>query len=298
MPKTRLCFRASWLPYILVWALAACGDLVNPTEPRLRANNHPGFDTSVYPGDVVMRAWASGGAPYEWVGFYLQAPCHRDPSWSGKRSFVSALGYGTAVIYVGQQTWDGVAQLNVLDPHIQLSPNLSVIIGQAIAAAATAGGCSRTLLSADRGAADALDAMARASAEAFPLGTVIFLDLERMDAIPASMQSYYRAWLGTVLADGRFRPGVYVHRFNASQVYTDTRDVYLRAGVQGAPEFWIAGSTGFDLTRRPSDVGLPYASMWQGALNVTRSYAGSSVLIDESVSRNRSPSFPDVPTNP
>lgn len=281
--------------------LASCGEIVSPTERPLRAANHPGFDTSVYPGDIVLRAWASGVTPYEWVGYYLPAPCHRDLSWSGKRSLISALGYGVAVIYVGQQTWDGVAQLNALNAHLAPSPDRSVRPAapgaQAGVAAAGAPVCSRTLLSDDRGDADAFDAIARASAEGFPLGTVIFLDLERMDAIPAAMQSYYRSWISRVLADGRFRPGVYVHRFNAAQVYTDARDVYSRAAVAGAPEFWIAGSGGFDLTRYPSDVGFSYASMWQGALDVNRSYAGSSVLIDESVSRNHSPSFPDAATN-
>src|SRR5215207_2671446 len=43
-----------------------------------------GFDTSIYPGDAAMTSWREH-AGYDWVGFYLPAPCHKDDSWSGKR---------------------------------------------------------------------------------------------------------------------------------------------------------------------------------------------------------------------
>ena len=46
---------------------------------------HMGFDTNVYPGDSAMDAWKQSGE-YEWVGYYLSAPCHSDDSWSGTRS--------------------------------------------------------------------------------------------------------------------------------------------------------------------------------------------------------------------
>src|SRR5690349_10370204 len=38
---------------------------------------HLGFDTNIYPGERALRAWREAG-PYEWVGFYLPAPCHKD----------------------------------------------------------------------------------------------------------------------------------------------------------------------------------------------------------------------------
>src|SRR5438309_1310010 len=47
--------------------------------------NHVGFDTNVYPGDKAMDAWKRTGE-YEWVGYYLEAPCHSDTTWSGKRA--------------------------------------------------------------------------------------------------------------------------------------------------------------------------------------------------------------------
>ena len=55
--------------------------------------------------------------------------------------------------------------------------------------------------------------------EGFPHGTVIFLDIEHMDKMPASMQAYYKAWTKTVLADGRYQPGYYAHTDNASRIH-------------------------------------------------------------------------------
>jgi len=65
---------------------------------------HLGFDTFAYPGDDAMHAWLSADK-YRWVGYYLPAPCHNDDSWEGKRDTLSQMGWGMAVIYVGQQTW-------------------------------------------------------------------------------------------------------------------------------------------------------------------------------------------------
>ena len=71
----------------------------------LSAGPHLGFDTFAYPGDDAMHAWVTADKPYTWVGYYLSAPCHSDSSWEGKRETLSSMGWGMAVIYVGQQTW-------------------------------------------------------------------------------------------------------------------------------------------------------------------------------------------------
>jgi hypothetical protein len=163
---------------------------------------------------------------------------------------------------------------------------------------ATGPTCSRTLLSAAQGDAEGADAIARTAADGFADGTVIFLDLEHMDSVSTAMQSYYRAWISRLLADGRYRPGIYAHRANAAQIYADARDVYAQHGASGAPEFWITGGTGFSLASRPSDTGFQFASMWQGVYDATRTYAGATAVVDESVSRNAFPSFPAVPTSP
>ena len=81
--------------------------------------------------------------------------------------------------------------------------------------------------------------------EGFPAGTVIYLDIEHMDAIPASMHAYYRAWVQQVLADGRFRPGIYVHKANAAAIYGGVQQAYADMHVNGSAVFWITTSTGF-----------------------------------------------------
>ncbi len=75
---------------------------------NIRTGRHLGFDTYVYPGDDAMLAWRDDDVPYEWVGYYLPAPCHKSDSWSGKRATLTNMGWGLAVIYVGQQVWSGV----------------------------------------------------------------------------------------------------------------------------------------------------------------------------------------------
>jgi hypothetical protein len=183
-----------------------------------------------------------------------------------------------ALLYVGQQTWDGVQQL---------SPSWNVM-GVDAAGAQT---CSRTLLTTAQGTAEAVDAVSKTANQGFPNGTIIFLDVERMETIPASMQAYYRAWIRGVLADGRFQPGVYAHRFNAAALYTAAREVYAAAGRPGAPEFWIAGGSGFSLDRHPTDVGFDFASIWQGALDISETWGGVKLRIDANVARDRSPSY-------
>src|SRR5262245_28033351 len=87
----------------------AVADLSGSKILKQVTDNGPylGFDTSDYPRDAAMQAWRDH-AGYDWVGYYLQAPCHKDGSWTGKRDTLEAMGYGVAVVYVGQQTWNKV----------------------------------------------------------------------------------------------------------------------------------------------------------------------------------------------
>lgn len=265
--------------------LAACTDVTAPRTPDAGGSTtstgagFPGFDLAVYPGDAAMRAWAPPSSPYQWVGYYLPAPCHRDSTFVGKRRTIATFGYGVAVLYVGQQTWDGVA----LDAaaHARTA---------ALAATASAATCSRTLLSAAQGDDEARDAVARTAAEGFPAGTAIFLDLEPMQVVTDAMKSYYRAWAARVLADGRYRPGVYAHFRNADELYADVAAVYAAARAAGRPPFWIARVNAFSLLAAPTGAGFGFAAAWQGALDVTRTWNGVTLRIDESVADTRSPS--------
>jgi hypothetical protein len=244
------------------------------------------------------------------VGYYLSAPCHRDASFGGRRAAVAAAGFGAAVLYVGQQTWEGVAAAWPADagvagapraarapapPAAPATPRTARLWAQAQPAAGptalTAVTCSRALLSAAQGAAEGADAAAATAREGFPVGTAIFLDLEPMSAIPDAMRAYYRAWVRAVLADARFRPAVYVHHGNAAAVYADVRalaDEYRAAPVP----VWVARSAGFALDRRPEDSGFAFARVWQGALDVRRTWGGVTLTVDENVAADPSPSAP------
>ena len=249
-----------------------------------------------------MAAWRQPRSPYEWVGYYLQAPCHRDPSWMGKRSTLTTMGWGLAVLYVGQQTFDGLPDITLpplFDNQIQVSadslPSARAGIMVPPTAAEIQSGavtCSRTLLTTEQGTADAIDAVTKTASEGFANGTVIFLDIEHMDVIPASMEAYYRAWVQQVLADGRFRPGTYVHKANAESIHSGVQRAYTDMNANGSAVFWLTSSTGFSIDKSPQDVGFPWASVWQGMYDVSQTWNGVTINIDVDIATTTSPSNP------
>jgi hypothetical protein len=225
-----------------------------------------GFDTNIYPGDRAMAVWAKDGT-YDWVGYYLEAPCHRDDSWTGKRDTLTEMGWGVAVVYVGQQYWTTTKK------------------------AKKGTTCSNAFLKAANGTKDAKDAISRVIKEGFPHGTVIFLDIEHMNKVPAAMPAYYKAWTKAVLADGRYEPGYYAHTDNAARVHADVTPLFRQAGDTLEPPFWIAGKSNFFSTDKvPTDVGHTFAAVWQGILDVTRTHSGVRLPIDINIAATRSPS--------
>ena len=240
-----------------------------------------GFDTFAYPGDEKMRAWKRApNAPYDWVGYYLpNAPCHKGSTWSGKRQSLIDMGWGLAVVYVGQQTWN--RKLRSLTPaQLDLQRRRGTT-------------CNADFIGAERGVEDARDAIQRARAEGFPKGTVIFLDIERMEQVPSRMRDYYRSWTAAVLKDGTYRPGYYVHAHNARTVYGDVKGEFATAGVKEEPRFWIASARDFSPDKSPEDVGHDFAGVWQGVIDVVRKVADVALPIDINVSNWASPSDVD-----
>jgi hypothetical protein len=273
----------------------------------LSTGPHLGFDTFSYPGDAAMRAWQTADQPYKWVGYYLSAPCHTDASWEGKRDTLSNMGWGMAVIYVGQQTWGRtpgakvavtrfvtkrVRQVKTRNGKRVVSyVNKRVPVRVMVSPRASRNtSCSTQFVSASRGTADANDAIAKTAAEGFARGTVIFLDIERMDAVPQAMRDYYRAWTKRVIEDGRFKPAYYAHSFNANLVYSDVKQVLAGAGISTDPPFWISGGDGFSKDKAPSDVGHAFAQVWQGIIDVVETHNGVRIPIDVNVAQLPSPS--------
>jgi hypothetical protein len=256
--------------------LAGCAGSRPAERPpeRPAVLTYPGFDIWRYPGDAAMQAWREA-SPYRWVGYYLPAPCHRDSSWAGRREALDRMGWGVAVLYVGQQVFEG-------EPPPDSTAATPVV-------------CSRTLLTEAQGRRDAADAVARMAAEGFAPGTVVFLNVERSETLPAEMGAYYRAWTAGVLADGRYRPGTYAHRLNADALFALALAAYRAAGRADTPPFWVAGSGDFALDRAPEDVGARYARAWQGLFDTPRTWGGVTLTVDENVSRSPSPSAPEGP---
>jgi hypothetical protein len=269
---------------------------------------HLGFDTFAYPGDDAMRAWLTADKPYRWVGYYLSAPCHNDDSWEGKRDTLATMGWGMAVIYVGQQTWgrtpgQKIAVTRYVTKRVKQTVKTRsgkrvvryvkkrVPVRVLVAPRASRGAsCSTQFVNADRGVRDANDAIARTAAEGFANGTTIFLDIERMDRVPKAMRDYYAAWTKRVLEDGRFRPGYYAHSYNADLIYRDVKQVMAAGGVSADPPFWIASTQGFATDKAPSEVGHSFAQVWQGVLDIVETHNGVRLPIDVNVARFPSPS--------
>lgn len=254
---------------------AGCVRVTPPSAPSTpRVVTYPGFDTAIYPGDDAMAEWGRT-SPYRWVGYYLPSPCHRDASFSGKRAFLTNSGWGIAVLYVGQQQFEGQTPSEITESTV----------------------CTSQFLTRERGAIDGRDAVAKAAAEGFGPGTVIFLDIERVSNISPALIDYYQGWLEAVRTDGRYRAGTYAHVANAAALYLIAQRSLQAAGITESIPFWIAGGAGFDLERAPSDVRYNFARVWQGALDVRRTWGGRTIVIDENVASSPSPSAP-TPTVP
>jgi hypothetical protein len=251
-----------------------------PMADDQQEGKNMGFDTHTYPGDRTMTAWKGApGAPYRWVGYYLPAPCHKDESWSGKRQTLVDMGWGLAVVYVGQQTWGRTPR-----------PLSAARTAALVKSGKT---CDADFISPERGVVDADDAIATAEHEGFPARSIVYLDLERMEKMPAAMREYYVAWSRRLLQDGRYRPGVYVHAHNAQTVYDDVKAEFAAAGVDEEPRVWVATGHGYDEGKAPQDVGFAFAGVWQGMIDVARTVADIKLPLDVNVSSWSSPSDPD-----
>jgi len=324
---------------------------VDETVSQTRGNGrHLGFDTNVYPGDRAMLRWKEV-EHYDWVGYYLPAPCHKDASWAGRRETLEDMGWGLAVVYVGQQYWGkgghvaGPVRRAAQTPRARavsrttskrassrratsrksttkkapirksttkkrprraaFAPalplpsveGLTIILAQVRPTALDAPqnhtwDCGTELLTAEQGQKEALDAVERTEAEGFPRGTIVYLDIERMEKIPEGMRDYYKGWTQTVLADGRYVPGYYAHSHNAQQIFEDVTPLFAAAGATDEPRFWIASGRNFEKGKAPTEVGHEFAAIWQGVLDITEVWGGIRLPIDINVSDSPNPSAP------
>jgi hypothetical protein len=260
------------LPAALVLLLAGgCGPL--PVGGPIPARGVPGFDTRDYPGDATMRRWFEA-SPYRWVGYYLPAPCYTGTTWSGRRPALLQQGWGFAVLFVGEQDWGAM----------RAAP------GDTVAVAAPGARCATTNLTAANGAAHAAAADEAAAADGFPQGTVIFLDVERVERVSPELATYVRSWFAALLERGRYVPGLYAHDINAAELYAILGEEFARRGRAERPRLWVARQAGFDLARAPAESGHALASAWQGRFDTRETWDGITLNIDVNVADSADPS--------
>ena len=188
-----------------------------------------------------------------------------------------------AVVYVGQQTWGRT-------PRKLTPPRVAALVKSKAS-------CNADLLTAERGRADADDAIAATAREGFPPRSIVFLDIERMEKMPQAMRDYYGAWTKRLLEHGQYRPGVYVHKDNAQAVYDDVKAAFFAAGVDEEPRIWVASGRGWEEGKAPQDVGFAFAGVWQGVIDAARTVADIKLPLDVNVSSWISPSDPEVPSD-
>lgn len=262
------------LPLALTASGCAAGPLAAPApaEPVADFRGVPGFDTRDYPGDGVMTRWRAE-SPYRWVGFYLSAPCYTGTSWQGKRSTLRGMGWGLAVLFVGEQDWPE-------HEHAADRAGAQPEPGEA------GPRCTRGNLSGERGRTDGAAAAAAARAEGFGAGAVVYLDVEPVEAVSDSLAAYVTGWTRGLVQQG-FEPGLYAHARNAEALLGIM--AAAGGGSAGAPRLWVARPSGFSLRRGPAESGFA-ASIWQGELDVVESWGGSSLRIDRNVADRADPS--------
>ncbi|CAN5893397.1 hypothetical protein BH23GEM9_BH23GEM9_34990 [soil metagenome] len=250
---------------------AGCAAL--PGAGPATARGVPGFDTRDYPGDATMRRWFAA-SPYRWVGYYLPAPCYTGTTWSGRRDALRQMGWGFAVLFVGEQDWSAM----------RAAP------GDTVPIATPDARCTSTNLTEHHGAQHAADAERAALADAFPQGTVIFLDVERVERVSPALSSYVRSWVRAMLQSGRYAPGLYAHDINAAELFTIVAEEFARVQRVERPLLWVARSSGFDLNRSPIESGYPVAAIWQGRFDTPETWDGVTLNIDANVADSRDPS--------
>lgn len=278
-PSPRRALRRSVLVlgFPLALSLTACagGGAAGPVAagPEGEARGVPGFDTRDYPGDDVMTRWRAE-SPYRWVGFYLSAPCYTGTSWQGKRSALRRMGWGLAVLFVGEQDWPESHAAAPEDAGADPAPG------------AEGPRCTRGNLSGERGRADGAAAADAASAEGFAPGTVVYLDVEPVEAVSDSLAAYVMGWT-EALVGGGYAPGLYAHARNAETLLARMAAA-TGTGANG-PRLWVARPGGFTLRRGPTESGFP-ATIWQGDLDTIESWGGTSLRIDRNVADRADPS--------
>ena len=70
-----------------------------------------------------------------------------------------------------------------------------------------------------------------------------------MTAVTPALLDYYRGWIGGVLRDGHYKPGIYAAKSNVSTLYDAAVAAFHAAGTGDTPRFWVAAQRLLDRRR-------------------------------------------------
>ena len=170
-----------------------------------------------------VRPEDGGRRALHWVAITPNAPCHKGNSGPESADVID-MGWGMAVVYVGQQTWDR-------SPRPLTPRQLETLKKRAVT-------CSADYVDANRGSLEGVDAIQKTQAEGFPKGSVIFLDIERMERMPQRMRDYYKSWVADgAHGTGAISTGIYVHKHKRRSGLPRRQGAVFGRGFQGQPRF-------------------------------------------------------------
>jgi hypothetical protein len=220
---------------------------VTPPSAQAASNHlysYLGFDRNDYPGDAAMLLLRKD---FSFTGYWLSPPPgEKSSNWHGKREFLRLQGFGFLLLYLAPDSaqWKNSAS------------------------------------AAKQGTLDAKNASDSAIAEGFPLGTIIFLDIEEGGRLTPNYHAYLKA-LSDEFARRAMKPGVYCSGMPVKEGHGVT--ISTANDIRNDPSthdftFWIyndacppsPGCAFLQEPPAPSTGGISFASVWQFAQSPRR----------------------------
>lgn len=199
-----------------------------------------GFDRNDYPGDANLKALHQ---TFSYTGYWLNnPPGEHTNTWHGHRAVVESAGFGFLVLFNGRD-------------FAALKSNATRL-----------------------GRADAVEAIAAAHREGFPVGTVIFLDQEQGGRMLPEQKAYIYAFVDGITAAG-FHAGIYCSGIpNPQDGNVVTAQDIRQSAAERKIVYWAindacppAPGCSFPAhPPRPAKSGIPFAEVWQFAQSPQR----------------------------
>lgn len=234
---------------LLLTSLLSLPFVFTHARAAAQAPSYLGFDRNDCPGETQLPAFKRH---FDFTGYWLNNPPGASSNtWAGKRDLLVRNGFGFLVL------WNGRPDAEILK-------------------ARKAGTSPATL-----GTRDAAAAIAAATREHFPSGTILFLDQEEGGRLLPEQSSYLLAWTEAVARSG-FRPGVYASGQpvpdGPGQTITTAQDIRAQVAAQHLHPvaLWIAQdacppANGCTLHPPPLDASnTPSVAAWQYAQSPRR----------------------------